>query len=107
MFLRTLLQELQNIQGPLSLSEAFPASCWAILRQALHLTWTAIIEIQRARNKHTNPHKAGTRLKWAILGKKATENLLQSLQNAELELMLAMNLIQWYILHSGRGILGI
>lgn len=102
-FLRALLQSLESTQDELSLLETLPMSCREVVGQALQITRTTVIEIQRARNKHTDPYKAGIRLKWALLGKRKTDHLLQSLHNAELELVLAMNLIQWYVLSSIEG----
>jgi len=75
-------------------------SCREVVGQALNLTWNTVIEIQRARNKHIDVCKPGIRLKWAFLGKRNIDSLLQSLHNAELELVLAMNPIQWCVLNS-------
>jgi len=97
-FLRASLQSLESTRDELSLSETHSMSCREAVGQALQITWTTVIEDQKARNKHTYSYKAGIRLKCALLGKRKTDHLLQSLHNAEHELVLAMNLIQWYVL---------
>jgi hypothetical protein len=102
-FLRVLLQHLKSARDELSLSETLPTSCREVVGLALQITWTTVIEIQRARNKHNNLCKPGIRLKWALMGKRKTDFLLQSLHKAELELVLAMNLIQWCVLNSKGG----
>jgi hypothetical protein len=95
--IRSLLQDLACARDELSLLETLATPCRDVLSQSLRLTWTTVIEIQRARNKYYDAHRPGTRFKWALLGKRTSDHLLQLLHDAELELILAMNLFQWYV----------
>jgi hypothetical protein len=98
-FLHAMLEDLKSARDEPSVLETLPAPCPSVIAQALRLTWIAVIKIQKACNKHTGVHRAGTHLKWTLLGKKTIDGLFESLHSVEIELILAMNLIQWCVVN--------
>jgi hypothetical protein len=100
-FLRRLLQAVQNIKDTVTVdSRQLQEHDWDILSHALHTTSTAVVEIQKAIDRYNPITKRTARLKWAMLGKKTSDDLLNVLQSAEIDLLPALDLFQWFVVFS-------